>query len=70
MGYEIVSRTTGRKYYPSDCVRLVNLNQVEKYLHHGATVYDIYISNKSVVFVFNREETQDLYAKWRNRELD
>lgn len=70
MSYQITSNTTGRKYYPAECVRLVNLKQVEKYLHYGATVYDVYISHNSAVFVFNRNETRDLYEKWRRCELD
>lgn len=70
MAFEIKSMVTGRKYCPNESVRIVNLNQADKYIKHGATVYDIYISRDKVVFIFNKEETRELYDLWCKYELE
>lgn len=65
----VTSVVTGKSYNPSECVRILNLVQVEKYLEHKAECLDIWISNGKVVFVFNKEDTYELYDKWCKREL-
>ena len=72
----VISNTTGKEYYPSDCVRIVNAIQAATYAIHGATLYDVYPSrdfktNKPIwVFIFNREESRQLYDKWCKYELE
>lgn len=68
--------TTGKEYYISDVVRIINISQVIAYLKNGAELYDLYTSvdrddpNKNLlVFIFNRSETKELYDKWCKREL-
>ena len=69
----IKSDTTGKEYCPSECVRLVNMKQIAFYLKHGVKVYDFYSSNDFktgepiVVFMVNKKESEEVYAKWMER---
>lgn len=71
----VISDTTGKKYYPSDVVRLVNIKQVIAYLKNGAELLDVYPSfdNKNgspiLVYIFNRKDTTALYDLWCKHEL-
>lgn len=60
-----------KKYDISKCVRIVNPKQVSMYLKHGARPIDIYIGyDDRTVYVFKRDEVEDLFEKWVNYELD
>lgn len=74
---EIVkSDTTGREYYPSEVVRIINSKQCAAYLANGATLLDIYPSrdfntgDSILVYIFSRKETRELYDKWCLRQLN
>ena len=66
----INSDITGKKYSPSDCVRIINTKQAMLYIKNGCTLYDLYESNGSLVFLFDRNESTPYYSAWCNRELD
>lgn len=62
----------GKKYNPSDTIRLVNVKQSCFYWENGCIPLDVYLSKDyktqkpMLVFVFNREETQTtgVYDAW------
>lgn len=63
-----------RPYYVNEVVRIVNPKQMRFYVSKGVYPIDMYVSeddwdNQIVVYIFLREETQDLYQKWINHDL-
>lgn len=65
-----LSKTTGRAYKGERMVYILNPVQTAKYLKHGMTLYDIFESNGSLVFVFDKDETKEIYDLWCKRELN
>lgn len=67
---KIHSDITGRDYYPSQVVRLINLRQICSYLQMNKRPVDIYPSvdfktnNPVLVVLFLRDETKDAYDRW------
>lgn len=64
-----------RTYSEREVCRIVNDLQFKKYVKNRVYPIDMYpgISPEGkdiVVYIFLREETQDLYQKWLNHELD
>ncbi len=78
MGKEdmIHSDITGKDYYPSQVVRIVNYLQCIFYWASGVMPIDIYPSQDfktgkpMLVYLFIREDTKELYDKWCKREVD
>lgn len=70
------SDLTGRDYYPSHTVRIVNYLQSLYYWLSGCLPVDIYPSQDFktgkplLVYLFLRDETTELYDKWCNHEVD
>ena len=63
-----------RPYYVNEVVRIVNPKQMRFYVSKGIYPIDMYVSeddwdNQIVVYIFLREETQELYQKWINHDL-
>jgi len=59
-----------RPYKASRSVFIKDRYQSYLYIKHGAKILDIYADNMdNLVMVFDKEETRELYQKWRNREL-
>ena len=72
--YNRKSSITGKYYNLFDSVRILNLKQVTAYIEHGVLPLHIYTSKddsgKSVlVFLFDREETKEVYDLWCKHEL-
>lgn len=63
------SKITNQEYFGERMVYLSNPVQVARYLKHGATLYDIFENKDKLVFVFNREETEELFTLWCRHEL-
>lgn len=60
----------GKEYDVSKCVRIINPVQAGLYYDHGAELVDHYRGyNNKWVWIFYRDETDDLFARWRNHEL-
>ena len=59
-----------RPYRASQSVFIKDRYQSYLYIKHGARVLDLYADNMdNLVMVFDKDETKELYRKWRNREL-
>lgn len=64
------SSVTDRFYDPDMMVFVVNPTQIAKYLKHGATLYDLFDGkDDTLVAVFSKRETGELYRLWREKEL-
>lgn len=72
---EIESNLHPRTYTEREVVRVVNSKQQKLYVKHKCYPIDIYSSqdqdgNDVTVFIFLKNETQELYKLWLKRELD
>lgn len=71
----ITSNITGKIYYPSDCVRIVNNTQAAAYMMYGVKPVDVYGSSDyktgkpMLITVFDRAESFEAYKKWCRYEL-
>ena len=69
------SSVTGKDYYPSQVVRIVNILQAASYIHAGELPLDVYTSidyktsKPILVFIFNKESSKTLYDLWCKHEL-
>ena len=64
-----------RDYIHNEVYRIINSKQVRLYIKNKVYPIDMYASfddkgNDVVVYVFLREETQELYQKWLAHELE
>lgn len=71
----IESNLNPRTYRENEVVRVINSKQQRLYVKHHCYPIDIYVSqdqegNDVVVYIFLKSETQELYRKWLNHELD
>lgn len=63
------------KDYQVPIVRILNQFQVILYISHGLKPIDVYVSKNTnddykLVYVFDREQSQILFNKFRNHELE
>lgn len=67
----IVSKITGKTYYPEDTCIILNAVQVAAYMENGAPLLDVFVGrNRKLCFVFPKNEmTKDLFDKWVKHEL-
>ncbi len=57
--------------YRKEVVRIVNAKQAALYIKHGAKLVDVYCGyQNTLVCVFEKESTQDLFDRWVKHELD
>ena len=67
---KVQSLVTGKCYETTECVYIVNTLQVYKYLLNDLAPIDVLPGeDNKIVFVYNRQESRDLYDKWCKREL-
>ena len=70
------SEVTGKTYYASDVVRILNIQQVIAYIKAGVEVLDVYPSEDKetgkplLVFMFDRKASRQAYDLWCKRKLD
>lgn len=70
----VKSDTTGKTYYPSDVVRLINIRQLLYYMNLGVEILDFYPSKDFktgediLVFIVNKKDSQKAYRKWMGYE--
>lgn len=59
------------KYDPEKCVAIRDRWQQYLYVKNGAKPHDIFVSieTEDMVMVFDKEETKELYEKYRKYEL-
>ena len=67
----IISKITGKTYFPENTCNILNVTQVVAYLKNGAELLDIYVGrDDKLCFVFPKNElTKKLFDKWVKREL-
>lgn len=63
------------KEYDCQVVRLWDINQIMLYVSNGVLPIDEYVSKKGngnpiLIQVFKKEDTMELYAKYRRKQLD
>ena len=60
-----------KAYDPRKVVRIKDRYQQYLYLLHSAYPVDMYVSaqDKNLIMVFDKEETKELYEKYRRYEL-
>ncbi len=56
------------KDYGQEVVKIVNIRQAKAYMLYGLKPLDVYATN-SIVFVFSKVETLEVYHKWCNHSL-
>lgn len=60
-----------RPYRGSEVIRIKDRWQSFQYLKHGARPVDLYVdSNDDLIMIFRKDETKELYEKWRKYELE
>ena len=70
------SDITGKTYYASDVVRILNIYQVHYYLQMNVELLDVYPSKDRetdkplLVFIFDRKASRQAYDLWCKRKLD
>jgi hypothetical protein len=69
---EFILRT---KDYGEEIVRILNIWQVTLYISNNVKPIDEYVSKDSkgnyvIVFVFSKKDSQDVFIKFRNHELE
>lgn len=76
--YQRYSHVTNRTYNLFDCVKILNMQQAIFYLDHHVRLMDLQISEDKntkrpiLVFLFNKDETREVYDLWcrkRGNEL-
>lgn len=70
-----ISKISNEEYSLHDVVRIVDPKQQKLYIKHDAYPVDMYVSrdmysgDEILIMLFNKEETRELYVKWKNHEL-
>ena len=70
-----ISKISGHEYSLNNIVRIVDPKQQKLYVKFGAYPIDMYVTkdlysdNDILVMLFNKEDTKELYIKWKNHEL-
>ena len=71
----VTSEVTGKTYDPKKVVRILNMQQACKYIKARCYPLDIYPSidfktgNDVLVYLFDRDQSKELYRLWCNHEL-
>lgn len=69
------SNICGKDYKLSDVVRIKDPKQQKLYIKHDVYPIDMYVTrdeysnDEILIMLFRKEETKDLYIKWKNHEL-
>ena len=63
------SELTNMNYQIEKTVKIVNTRQAGLYIKHKIPLVDLFWSKNALVFVFNREESKEVYDLWCKREL-
>lgn len=71
----IESNLKPRNYKDNEVYRIVNQLQAKMYIKNGVYPIDLYTSidkngNDIIVYIFLRDETQEVYKAWMAHELN
>lgn len=65
------SKITGRTFNIFNIVRIKNIKQAVRYCKNGVYPVDMeFGENDSLIFIFDRDETKDVYDLWCKYELE
>lgn len=64
---KVYSVVTGRVYEPIKMCYLSNYMQASAYMENGAILYDVLAKDKILTFVFAKDDTRELYVKWKEK---
>ena len=70
-----LSKISNQKYSLNDVVRICDPKQQKLYIKHNAYPIDMYVTkdlysdDEILIMLFNKEETRELYIKWKAHEL-
>ena len=68
---KVISNVTGIEYESEDVVFFRNLYQSSFYVDHNATIVDVFTDgNKKLVFVFWRNQHENLIKLWLENKKD
>lgn len=62
------SKTTGKLYNEDRMIYILNPKQAAFYMSKQVILYDVFDSNESVVFVFDKSESYPSYDEWCSRK--
>ncbi len=66
---KVYSEIFNNEYSTEDTVKIVNTRQAGLYIKNNVPLADLFWSKNALVFVFNREESKEVYDLWCKREL-
>lgn len=72
----IESNLKGVKYTEKEVIRIYNRDQQTFYIDSGVYPIDLYTSyapkndRKIIVMIFNRNDTKEVYQKWRDYQTE
>ena len=72
----IESNLNGIKYTEKEVIRIYNRDQQTFYVDFGVYPIDLYTSyapkndRKIIVMIFNRNDTKEVYQKWRDYQTE
>ena len=72
----IESNLNGIKYTEKEVIRIYNRDQQTFYIDSGVYPIDLYTSyapkndRKIIVMIFNRNDTKEVYQKWRDYQTE
>lgn len=71
MKYNIkkLSYITNKNYQTENTVKIVNTRQAGLYIKNNILLVDLFWSKDTLVFVFDREESKEVYDLWCRRKL-
>lgn len=58
-----------KEYEIEDTVRIVNTKQAGLYVKNHVQLVDLFWSNDTLVFVFNKEGSKNAYTLWKDHKL-
>lgn len=70
-----ISNLTNEKYSLKDVVRVIDPKQCKLFVKNGAYPIDMYVTkdlysnNEILAMLFKKDDTRELYIKWKNHEL-
>ena len=76
METKITGKFSGKEYYASEAIRIMNPAQAAAYWAHGIEPLDIYscrdVEKKppAIAFVFRRNDTKEVFDLWCKHQLN
>lgn len=75
MEHKIIGKFSGKEYYASEAIRIMNPAQAAAYWVNGVEPLDVYPcrdterKTPAIAFVFRRNDTKDVFDLWCKHQL-